>query len=96
MLCVMKQMTKKSEKPQHAAPQHAVRTVTAQPVPPISALGSYCSQNLSGFQFSHFPLSGNSDEITFLPEAFSGIAEPCLALKEMHFSGTCFPAGGVT
>lgn len=64
-------------------------------VPPISVLGSYCSQNLSGFQFSHFPLSGNSDEITFLPEAFSSVAEPYSALKEMHFSGTCFPTGGV-
>lgn len=63
-------------------------------VPPISVLGSYCSQNLSSFQFSHFPLSGNSDEITFLPEAFSSVAEPYSALKEMHFSGTCFPTRG--
>lgn len=64
-----------------------MRRVTAHPVRFISVLGSYRLQNLSRFQFSHFPLSGNSDEITFLPEAFRGIEESCLPLREMYFSG---------
>lgn len=90
MLHFITKINKKTEHPpppKIPTPYRTVSRVTAHPVNFISVLGSYCLQNLSRFQFSHFPLSGNSDEITFLPEAFRGIQESCLPLQEMYFSG---------
>lgn len=90
MLHFITKINRKTEHPtppKIPTPYRTVSRVTAHPVNFISVLGSYCLQNLSRFQFSHFPLSGNSDEITFLPEAFRGIQESCLPLQEMYFSG---------